>query len=69
MAASAELLAIVSEVSKSPTFQIESSRARAVLECAKYMQTLSTVAELRAMDSFCDEFYTCLEKLCTDMQT
>lgn len=69
MAASAEFLAIVSEVLKSPTFQIESSRARAVLECAKYMQSLSTEAELRALDSFCDKFYACLEKLCTDMQT
>ena len=42
----AEFIAIVLEVSKSPTFQIKSSRPRTVLECAKYLQTLSTEAEL-----------------------
>ena len=67
--ARAEFLTIVSEVSKSPTFQIESPRASAVLECAKYIQSLSTEAELKTLGSFCDQFYACLEKLCTDVQT
>lgn len=61
----AEFLSIVSEILKSPTFQIESPRAGAVLECAKYIQS---AAEQKVLVSFCDNFYACLEKLCTDVQ-
>ena len=66
-----KFLAIVAEVSKSPTFQIESPRARAALECAKYMQFLleSTDGELKVLSTFCDQLYASLEKLCTNVQT
>ena len=68
---SVKFLAIVAEVSKSPTFQIESPRARAALECAKYMQFLleSTDGELKVLSTFCDQLYASLEKLCTNVQT
>ena len=47
----------VTKVSKSPTFQIESPRACAVLECANCIQSLSTEAELKVLSTVCDQFY------------
>ena len=58
---------IVSEILKSPAFGIESPRAGAVLECAKYIQS---VAEQRVLVSFCDKFYTSGETMhrCSEVE-